>query len=63
MSNTLEEYSYQCGVDGHGLAYPGFSVVMIQIFSFDYTRKFALLLILSNYIRRAYARFKRFILR
>ena len=42
MEKQLKDYSYPCSADGHGLAYPGFSVVMMQIFTLDYTRKFTL---------------------
>ncbi|MCI1640636.1 MAG: hypothetical protein LKI42_05115 [Bacteroidales bacterium] len=36
----LSNYDYCCSKDGHGLKYPGFSVVFIQTFSIDPIRKF-----------------------
>ena len=38
----MDNYSYCCSTDGHGLRYPGFSVVFLQIFSLDYAREFVL---------------------
>lgn len=34
------DFHYCCGKDGHGLKYPGFSIVFLQIFSLDHCREF-----------------------
>lgn len=36
----MTPFDYCCSKDGHGLAYPGFSTVFLQIFSLDDVRKF-----------------------
>lgn len=39
---TSQDYNYCCSKDGHGLKYPGFSVVFIQTFAINNTRQFKL---------------------
>lgn len=36
----MKNYDYCCSVDGHGLKYPGFSVVMLQVFTLDTAHDF-----------------------
>lgn len=36
----MNGHDYCCSVDSHGLRYPGFSVVFLQIFCLDYARDF-----------------------
>ena len=38
----MKEYNYCCSKDGHGLAYPSFSVVFIQTFSIHGDLEFVL---------------------
>lgn len=37
----MQRFDYCCSRDGHGLSYPGFSVVFIQTFSLHHTLRFA----------------------
>ncbi len=36
----MNDYSYCCSQDGHGLKYPGFSVVLLQVFAMDSIKDF-----------------------
>ena len=36
----MNKHDYCCSADGHGLSYPGFSVVFIQTFSIHHTLRF-----------------------
>lgn len=42
MTESLSNHSYSCSEDGHGLLYPGFSVVFIQTFTLHRDLKFVL---------------------
>lgn len=39
---SAKNYDYCCSEDSHGLRYPGFSVVFLQLFSLDYARDFSI---------------------
>ena len=47
----MKEYNYCCSKDGHGLAFPSFSVVFIQTFSIHGNLEFVLPVdaVLSDY--------------
>lgn len=42
QSDPMEKYNYHCSKDGHGLEYPGFSVIFIQTFSINPSLQFAI---------------------
>lgn len=40
LMTTVDNYDYCCSKDGHGLKYPGFSVVLLQVFALDSIKDF-----------------------